>query len=109
MLEKYNKLIKEWNAKQQEALQELKDCGFVDVLQECKASGNFKKVNDLLKKMEDSPCKAYVKRRLKLDEVSIQDSYENGECPDCFKSIPDDMVEGGECNNCGHVFYKEKE
>jgi len=67
MLERYNALIKTCNDIQYEALKELKSCGFVDVLQECKASGNFKKVNDLLAQMEDSPCKAYVKRKLELD------------------------------------------
>ena len=37
----------------------------------------------------------------------IKDDYDNGECPDCYEDIPDDMVEGGECENCGHVFYSE--
>ena len=35
----------------------------------------------------------------------IKDSYENGECPDCGKDIPDDVSGGDECSNCGHVFY----
>jgi hypothetical protein len=35
----------------------------------------------------------------------IKDSYENGECPDCGKDIPDDVSGGDGCSNCGHVFY----
>jgi len=31
--------------------------------------------------------------------------YEDGKCPDCGDNIPDTMVDGGECANCGHVFY----
>jgi len=30
--------------------------------------------------------------------------YENGECPDCCDPIPDDTPDGGNCENCGHVF-----
>jgi hypothetical protein len=37
----------------------------------------------------------------------IKDNYNNGECPDCNDPIPDDMVTGGECINCGHVFQDE--
>lgn len=32
-----------------------------------------------------------------------------GRCPDCFDDIPVDMEEGGECENCGHVFYLKRE
>ena len=35
----------------------------------------------------------------------IKDSYENGECPDCGKDIPDAVSGGDGCSNCGHVFY----
>ena len=35
----------------------------------------------------------------------IKDSYENGECPDCGKNIPDDVSGGDGCSNCGHAFY----
>jgi hypothetical protein len=38
----------------------------------------------------------------------IKDSYENGECPDCGESIPAEMVSGGECANCGHVFHEHE-
>ena len=31
----------------------------------------------------------------------------DGECPDCGDTIPPTMVDGGECENCGHVFYAE--
>ena len=37
----------------------------------------------------------------------VKDSYEDGVCPDCSEDIPDDCVDGQECSNCGHVFYKE--
>ena len=39
----------------------------------------------------------------------IKDCYTDQECPDCGDPIPDDMVDGGECKNCGHVFYDEYE
>ena len=39
----------------------------------------------------------------------VKDNYENGECPDCFAEIPDDVGEGDECQNCGHVFYLQSE
>jgi len=35
----------------------------------------------------------------------IQNTYENSECPDCGEPIPDDVVSGQACTNCGHVFY----
>ena len=37
----------------------------------------------------------------------VKDSYEDGICPDCNENIPDNVVEGDSCKNCGHVFYKE--
>ena len=37
---------------------------------------------------------------------AVKMSYANGECPDCGLVIPDDVVDGAECVNCGHVFYK---
>ena len=39
----------------------------------------------------------------------VIDSYPNGECPDCGWKIRKDIVEGGECRNCGHVFYSASE
>ncbi len=39
----------------------------------------------------------------------VKDSYEGGVCPDCQEEIPDDCPNGGECSNCGHVFYGQKE
>jgi hypothetical protein len=38
----------------------------------------------------------------------IVDSYEGGLCPDCSELIPQDVEEGEECANCGHVFYSEE-
>ena len=38
----------------------------------------------------------------------IKDSYPDGICPDCSLDIPDNMVDGGECINCGHIFYSEE-
>jgi hypothetical protein len=34
----------------------------------------------------------------------IKDDYPDGECPDCFEPIPDDVWKGDACENCGHVF-----
>lgn len=40
--------------------------------------------------------------------MRVKDNYENGECPDCGESIPDTVVEGESCKNCGHVFWHFK-
>jgi hypothetical protein len=37
----------------------------------------------------------------------IRDNYIDRECPDCGETISVDMVSGGECCNCGHIFYEE--
>ncbi len=39
---------------------------------------------------------------------AIKEAYHNGECPDCGDEIPDDVQEGQECANCGHVFCAER-
>jgi hypothetical protein len=39
------------------------------------------------------------------ESEQIKDAYVDGVCPDCQDPIPDDIVEGGECINCGHVFW----
>ena len=39
----------------------------------------------------------------------VQDAYEDKKCPDCSEDIPNDVDEGSECSNCGHVFYSGKE
>lgn len=45
-----------------------------------------------------------------LEKVNpVKNSYQYGICPDCGEEIPDDIAEGEECSNCGHVFYEEKE
>jgi len=36
--------------------------------------------------------------------AQIQAVY-GGECPDCFDDIPPETPDGGECSNCGHVFW----
>jgi DNA-directed RNA polymerase subunit RPC12/RpoP len=38
----------------------------------------------------------------------IKDSYPGGVCPDCGEEIPDNVVSGEECPNCGHVFCLEQ-
>lgn len=35
----------------------------------------------------------------------IKNNYPEGICPDCRTLIPDDAVDGTECENCGHVFH----
>ncbi len=44
--------------------------------------------------------------KYRVENVIVAD-YDNGECPDCGESIPDDVSEGDECENCGHVFWKD--
>ena len=39
----------------------------------------------------------------------IQESYENGICPDCGEPIPDYIESGEECLNCGHVFFEDRD
>lgn len=43
-----------------------------------------------------------------LSEVAknVKDEYLDGKCPDCFEQIPDDVVKGDKCPNCGHVFHR---
>ena len=40
---------------------------------------------------------------------SVKKAYEDGECPDCGETIPDDVQEGQTCSNCQHVFYSQSE
>jgi hypothetical protein len=40
-----------------------------------------------------------------LIENDVKNAYPNGKCPDCLMEIPDDVHDGDECQNCGHVFY----
>lgn len=35
---------------------------------------------------------------------AIKAAYNNGECPDCGETIPDNVQEGEQCANCDHVF-----
>lgn len=51
---------------------------------------------------------------LRIDEGGcvaspVKEHYLNEECPDCGEPIPDDAVPGGECVNCGHVWWNPTE
>lgn len=35
----------------------------------------------------------------------LQNAYEGGVCPKCQKRIPDDMVDGEKCSNCGYDLW----
>ena len=35
-------------------------------------------------------------------------SYPKGVCPDCQDDIPKEAQEGGQCSNCGHIFWVER-
>lgn len=39
-----------------------------------------------------------------VEADKVKDHYEDGNCPDCCEPIPDDVVEGGQCENCEHVW-----
>ncbi|HOS16057.1 MAG TPA: hypothetical protein PKX15_03435 [Bacteroidales bacterium] len=39
----------------------------------------------------------------------IKESYPDGKCPDCGDEIPDNVKDGDECLNCGHIFWEERE
>jgi hypothetical protein len=41
------------------------------------------------------------------DAEKIKSQFQDGNCPDCGLPIPDGIVDGGDCLNCGHVFYVE--
>ena len=43
------------------------------------------------------------------EEDGIRDEYPDGLCPDCDTPIPEDAVEGDQCENCGHVFWFERD
>jgi hypothetical protein len=73
--------------------------------------GDYEQDNDY---WENGHC--YIERDIKevvqeiKDEVNvIKNDYDYGECPDCGEDIPDCMVSGEECANCGHVFYSIEE
>ncbi len=34
----------------------------------------------------------------------VKAAYEDGVCPDCGSDIPDGIIDGESCGNCGHVF-----
>jgi uncharacterized protein (DUF983 family) len=42
-------------------------------------------------------------------ENPVKACYPNGVCPDCLEEIPDTVVAGDSCKNCGHTFWLEKE
>lgn len=41
----------------------------------------------------------------KCTSLVIKNSYEDGVCPDCGEFIPDDVVDGQNCQHCPHVFF----
>jgi hypothetical protein len=43
------------------------------------------------------------------DPQEICAFYEDGECPDCKETIPEETLDGESCKNCGHVFCLPKE
>jgi len=45
------------------------------------------------------------KGKEEVEKTNWEEIYDDGNCPDCSESIPDTMVDGGECFNCGHVFF----
>jgi hypothetical protein len=67
MLEKYNQLVQESKELNKRMLRELEDCGFVAVIKECKAAGDYSRLKDLIDQMEDSVPKAYIKRKLEKE------------------------------------------
>tara|TARA_R110000824_G_scaffold8450_4_gene38518 strand:+ start:13114 stop:13368 length:255 start_codon:yes stop_codon:yes gene_type:complete len=67
MLDGYNKLVDKWLAIEKEMREELVRCGFVDKLNKAREEEEFDEIIELIKSMEDSPSKAYVKRRLRQD------------------------------------------
>jgi Zn finger protein HypA/HybF involved in hydrogenase expression len=47
-------------------------------------------------------------REIILSEVSenVKDAYPDGKCPDCGEPIPDNIIGGDKCSNCGHIFHR---
>lgn len=39
-----------------------------------------------------------------MSDAMVKDLYDNGECPDCQETIPDDAELGQNCVNCEHVW-----
>ena len=37
-------------------------------------------------------------------KVTLKEVYTNGDCPDCYKAIPDSLDWNEPCPNCGHIF-----
>ena len=44
----------------------------------------------------------------KTESELIRSAYRKGQCPDCQEPIPEWVVDGENCFNCGHVFGVEK-
>jgi len=38
----------------------------------------------------------------------VRAAYRNSECPDCGEPLPENVQEGDECGNCGHVYFNER-
>lgn len=57
----------------------------------------------------DQACQIVVNHFQELlkvfDSGLIRNAYPECECPDCGEDIPEDVVDGQACSNCGHVFY----
>jgi len=51
----------------------------------------------------------YCETEWEVDYIDWSTVYEDGVCPDCQKEIPKDAPDGGECENCGHVFCLPEE
>lgn len=55
-------------------------------------------------------AKAYADfRPQKVEKIKrVRDNYDGCECPDCFLTIPYNVVDGDACKECGHVFLEDK-
>jgi hypothetical protein len=71
-------------------------CGFLV----CSACGCCSRVS-----CSNCYCPHVAEDRAAFISDDIINSYEDGVCPDCGLEIPSNVVDGGECLNCGHIFY----
>jgi O-acetyl-ADP-ribose deacetylase (regulator of RNase III) len=72
------------------------------------AGGNWDFILELIKEiwLEDGIDVVVYEFEVNSNTNKIKDSYDFGLCPDCNTEIPDEVLDGESCSNCGHVFYE---
>lgn len=79
-----------------------------EIRKECISFGEILELQSLKEHIEKGDVELLQWAEDQSEEAKeIKDSYENKVCPDCKIDIPNNVVSGEACVNCGHVFYVE--